>query len=203
MGDGPLTDEPQQLLERLDDVIAQVRRQGRASVAAQAAAESCLDAVEALQATVEATAAYEDDEDNAGDDHDAPKPAPWLDALLPVADAVDRLTVTAAAMACQRKQTRGFWPFSRARQSDAELEALAGGLRVLQAQLRAAFQTLDVSCIDPQDARFDAEQHRAVERRAGLEGRVLEVVRPGYRRGARLVREAEVVVGSGKVAKEQ
>ena len=57
-----------------------------------------------------------------------------------------------------------------------------------------------VERIDPVGAEFDPNSHEAVAHAPSAEvpeGRVIQVVRPGYRIGRRLVRAAGVVVSSG------
>jgi hypothetical protein len=174
---------------RLDDLLREVRRQGRAAVAAQAAAEQCL---EALERAPEKEAEAE------------PEPEPargvaWLRALLPIADAVDRIAAQAAATAERRArpQHRRFWLFPRAPEpGDPEVAALSEGLRVLRAQLAAVLGGLGVTVDRDVGVPVDAERHRVVEvreRRTAVKSTVVEVVRPGYALDGRIVREAEVV----------
>lgn len=189
---------------RLDDLVREVRRQGRAAIAAQAAAESCLEAVLGLQA------AAPDDEALAGTDHapgggrasgdTARRDEAWLRALLPSLDGLDRVLATALALGARRAaepRERGFWPFRRAPARDGEVESLAEGLRLLRAEVAAALGALGVTIDRGEGAALDAERHRVVEVRPARAGEgadaIAEVVRAGYALGGRLVREADVV----------
>jgi molecular chaperone GrpE len=168
----------------LDELTRELRRQGRAAIAAQAAAESCL---EVLEGRADASAS------GARDD------GAWLSALIPVADALDRVVAQGLALAALPRAAvqRGLWPFRRAEppQPDREMAALGEGLRVLRAQLQAALEGLGVSIDRRTGVAVDPEVHRVVEvRKSGPREVVVEVVRPGYRLGERVVREAEVVV---------
>lgn len=202
------------LAARLEDLTREVRRQGRAAVAAQAAAESCLE-------KLAAPPGEEDDEDDdrepeaAEDAAAAEIDAAWARALIPVADALDRVVAQAAAMAERRpapSREKGLWAWLRrdggppedgAR--DAGLAALAEGLRVLRAQMSAALASRGVTVDRRTGVPVDPEVHRVVEVRAPAPGErgetVLEVIRPGYAASGRVVREAEVVAaraeGSG------
>lgn len=189
---------------RLDDLVREVRRQGRAAIAAQAAAESCLEAVLALQA------AAPDDEALAGTDHApggdralgdaARRDEAWLRALLPSLDGLDRVLANAVALGARsaaEPRERGFWPFRKAPARDREVESLAEGLRLLRAEVAAALGALGVTIDRGEGAALDAERHRVVEVRPARAGEradaIVEVVRPGYAVGGRLVREADVV----------
>lgn len=198
------------LASRLDELTREVRRQGRAAVAAQAAAESCLEKVTALE---EAGAGGKNEPD--GEDDDAARDASpaastdWVRAILPVADALDRMVAQANAMAERpppppAPPRRGVFslfspppPPPPAR--DTELRALAEGLRVLRAQLASALEACDVHADRRTGVAIDPEVHRVVEVRPLRAGEradvVLEVVRPGYAAGGRILREAEVVAG--------
>lgn len=190
----------QDLAARLEDLTREVRRQGRAAVAAQAAAESCL----------ERLAERADDEDDEGDGQaEAPREAgaasddAWARALIPVADALDRVAAQAAAVAERDAPApRGgllAWlrPGPRAPAPDAEARALAEGLRVLRAQLAAALESRGVTADRRAGVPIDPEVHRVVEVRRPRSGErpgvVLEVIRPGYSASGRVLREAEVV----------
>jgi molecular chaperone GrpE (heat shock protein) len=187
------------LAVRLDDLLKEVRRQGRAAIAAQAAAESCLDALRAqaeemqgddLEDTVDPATAEADDGER------------WLRALIPVADAIERVAAEAAAFDLRRRPApRGLlarW-LAAARPLDAGVHGSLGrGLRVLQAQFEGALRDLGVSVDRATGGPVDGERQRVVEVRAPAPGErrgtVVEVVRPGYAIGDRILREAEVVV---------
>jgi molecular chaperone GrpE len=189
------------LSARLEELTREVRRQGRAAVAAQAAAESCLDKLSASDAR-------EDREDGEPEGQAAGAAADdWVRALLPVADALDRVVAQATAVAERGPRSepprRGLLSLlSRGREApepgrDADLRALAEGLRVLRAQLAAALASQGVEADRRVGVPIDPEVHRVVEARPARagerEGVVLEVVRPGYAAGGRVLREAEVV----------
>jgi molecular chaperone GrpE (heat shock protein) len=180
-----------ELATRLDDLLKEVRRQGRAAIAAQAAAESCLEAIQALPVEESDTSKTASDEG-----------ARWLRALIPVADALDRMAQRTSAL--DRPLKRSLWqrvvgaPEPGGRHAHA---ALVEGLRLLHAQLEEALLDLGVDVDRSTGDSVDAERQRVVEVRAPLPheraGTVVEVVRPGYALGAKIVREAEVVVAAG------
>lgn len=187
---------------RLDELLKEVRRQGRAAVAAQAAAEGCLEAIERGRRD-------EDDEEeldaiSAAQDEIA---ARWLKAMIPVADAIDRMTERATSLSQERpKPERSL--LSRLLRGpprddrDRALGSLADGLRVLKAQLESALGGLGVTVNRGVGAPLDADLQRVVEVRAPTAderpGRVVEVVRAGFALGPLVVREAEVVVTAGE-----
>src|SRR4051812_30028254 len=90
----------EEVMGRLDDLLKEVRRQGRAAVAAQAAAESCL---EALQAE-DINAKDEDDEVSPG--ASSGEAERWLRALIPVADSIDRIVAQATSIAEPRPRPK-------------------------------------------------------------------------------------------------
>lgn len=205
------------LAARIDELTREVRRQGRAAVAAQAAAESCLEKL----ATPERDDGEDDDEDGESDAPNgvpAASPPPsmeWVRALVPVADALDRMVAQANAMAERRQPPpppprRGLLalfsapPAPPAPDREIELRSLAEGLRVLRAQLATALEGCGVAIDRRAGVAIDPEVHRVVEVRPLRAGErpneVLEVVRPGYSAGARMLREAEVVAGEGPAA---
>ncbi len=162
---------------KLDALTAVVRKQGRAALAAQAAAEECLAKVSLLA--------------SEGGAEQTADPDRWARALLPVADALDRLV---EAERGERERKRGLLE----RLSKPPSTAVGEGLRVLRAQFAEALAELGVDAIRPNGATLDATSHRVVETRVGPRDEVLEVVRPGYRREGILLREADVVVGKGE-----
>jgi hypothetical protein len=191
---------------RLDDLLKEVRRQGRAAVAAQAAAESCL---EAIRTQAEGS----EDEAETGDEQAAgaavmEERTRWLRALIPVADALDRVVGQAAMLDARPRETRGLVGRLLARPQAGggrALSALNEGLRVLRAQLEGTLHDLGVSVDRRTGGPVDGERQRVVEVRergpGERRGTVVEVVRPGYALGAKIVREAEVVVADGDLAK--
>lgn len=77
------------------------------------------------------------------------------------------------------------------------LEAWLTGLELVRRRLLDRLASEDIVPIEALGQPFDAHQHVAVnaEPRADLaEGTVVSVLRPGYRRGTRIVRYAEVTV---------
>ena len=186
-----------ELATRLDDLLKEVRRQGRAAVAAQAAAESCLEAIQARPAAAsEVSAASSTTSDEA---------ARWLRALIPVADAVDRIAQRAATLDAPdapRKRTLLQRVLGGPEPDDRHARAaLTEGLRLLRAQLEGALHDLGVAVDRRTGDPVDAERQRVVEVRAPRPheraGTVVEVVRPGYALGAKIIREAEVVIATG------
>jgi GrpE len=175
---------------RLDELTREVRRQGRAAVAAQAAAESCLTLVSSRGA-----GAGIDPADEGASDVD------WLRALLPVADALDRILASASSLAERRsRRLVRCWPFSRGRGGDPEVRTLVEGLRVVRGQLAAALEDRGASIDRRVGIRLDPDVHRVVEVRppawGEAESTIVEVLRPGYAIAGRLVREAEVVASA-------
>ena len=204
----PTLDE---VMARLDELLKEVRRQGRAAVAAQAAAESCLEAIE--QGRRDAEDEVEDEVEEEAEalaglslarDNLAGR---WLEALIPVADAIDRIAEQASSLAAHRPEPRRSL-LARLVKAPPEddggraLRSLAEGLRVLKAQLESALGDLGVTVDRRVGAPVDAERQRVVEvrsPRAGERpGQVVEVVRAGFALGPFVVREAEVVVTAGE-----
>jgi molecular chaperone GrpE len=83
--------------------------------------------------------------------------------------------------------------------ADAPPEQRTGPLascEVIAQQLRTAIGRAGGEPIGEPGEPLDLHQHAVVEVRAGIDGEtVAQVRRPGYRRGARILRTAEVVVG--------
>ena len=89
---------------------------------------------------------------------------------------------------------------SAARQPNAEVKSLAGGVEMVLGQLRTALANHGLKEINPVGEPFDPHKHEAISHRPSkdvAEERVLEVVRPGYSLNGRLLRPASVVVSSG------
>jgi hypothetical protein len=129
----------------------------------------------------------------------------WLEALVPVADAIDRAASQAAEMAerARRPPRLRIWPFARKPAANADLDALASGLRVLRDQLAAALVSRGARIELRVGVEVDPELHRVVAIHPAPSGQeerdwtVLEVIRPGYALGRRVVREADVVAIGG------
>jgi molecular chaperone GrpE len=91
-----------------------------------------------------------------------------------------------------------------AKQPKADLKALAGGVELLQQQLKSALAAHGLKEISPLGQPFDPHQHEAISHEASPDveaERVLRVVRTGYVLNGRLLRPASVVVSSGKPVK--
>ena len=87
-----------------------------------------------------------------------------------------------------------------ARQPNAEVKSLAGGVEMVLGQLRTALANHGLKEINPVGEPFDPHKHEAISHRPSkdvAEERVLEVVRTGYSLNGRLLRPASVVVSSG------
>jgi molecular chaperone GrpE len=189
------------ILVRLDDLLKEVRRQGRAAVAAQASAEACFQAVRAFSEEREVEEEPADEEPRGAC---PPEVAiHWLRTLIPVADAIDRVAVQATAIAEARPRSpRILFRFFRPAQPDGSVPvcALAEGLSVLKEQLQAALSDLGVTIDRRTGTPVDPERHRVVEVRppnAGEQpGTVVAIVRPGYALGPTVVREVEVVAAT-------
>ncbi|AKT35979.1 nucleotide exchange factor GrpE [Chondromyces crocatus] len=194
------------LSSRLDDLLKEVRRQGRAAVAAQAAAESCLMAVRGLAQEAAPAASRDRDEEGAPTLREGAMReigGHWLRALIPIADAMERVVQHASEGAVRQRISRRWWQrlLGAPEEGASELAALVEGLRVLDQQLNASLTELGVNVERPLGEAVDAERHRVVgvsPPRPGFPaGRVVEVVRVGYALGGAVVREAEVIASSG------
>src|SRR5688500_18258355 len=87
-----------------------------------------------------------------------------------------------------------------ARQPNAELKSLAGGVEMVLGQLRTALANHGLKEINPVGQPFDPHQHEAISHQPSndvKEEHVMEVVRTGYSLNGRLLRPASVVVSSG------
>ena len=87
-----------------------------------------------------------------------------------------------------------------ARQPNAEVKSLVGGIDMVLAQLKNALLNHGLKEINPAGQPFDPHQHEAISHQPSRdvkEEHVLNVVRPGYSLNGRLLRPAAVVVSSG------
>lgn len=183
---GTLVAQGEALPGRFDELARELRRQGRAAVAAQAAAEACLEAIKGAGAAA---------------------PAPqgegerWLRALLPVLDAVERVAAQAQGLRRPRpapgrpllQRLLGVEPPQDAELA-AELASLSQGLSLLKTLAEQSLEPLGVRVDRKVGSAVDPAAHRVVEARGeGDEPRVVEVVRAGYWLGESCVREADVV----------
>jgi molecular chaperone GrpE len=92
-----------------------------------------------------------------------------------------------------------------ARQPKADLKALAGGVELVQQQLKGALAAHGLKEIDPIGLAFDPHQHEALSHQPSPTvpaEHVLKVVRTGYSLNGRLLRAASVIVSSGQPAGE-
>ena len=88
-----------------------------------------------------------------------------------------------------------------ARQPKADLKSLAGGVELVQQQLKGALAAHGLKEINPLGQPFDPHQHEAISHEPSPDvaaERVLRVVRTGYVLNGRLLRPASVVISSGK-----
>lgn len=177
-----------ELLPRLEEILREVRRQGRASMAAQAAAEACLAALPDPDAT----------QDEPGETSTEPDTS-WLKALLPLLDAVERVSAQATTLRRARVKPRlPLWKRLLAPPEEpafqADLDALEQGLRLLVPLMEQSLHGLGVRVERRVGIPLDPGLHRVVETRGEqATAAVIEVVRPGYWLGDLCVREADVV----------
>ena len=79
-----------------------------------------------------------------------------------------------------------------------ELDSSWGkGIQLVERNLRGLLAAEDVQRIAADGAEFDPREHEALGSQPSAdvpEGRVLHVVRPGYRKGERIIRPAQVIV---------
>ena len=88
-----------------------------------------------------------------------------------------------------------------ARQPNADLKALAGGVELVQQQMKSVLASHGLKEINPMGLAFDPHQHEALSHMPSADVKaehVLNVVRTGYTLNGRLLRPASVVVSSGK-----
>ena len=85
--------------------------------------------------------------------------------------------------------------------SPDELESNWGkGVQLVERNLRSLVSSEGVERINAEGAEFDPRQHEALGRQPSTEvpeGHVLHVIRPGYRKGDRVIRPAQVIVAGG------
>ena len=84
--------------------------------------------------------------------------------------------------------------------SPEDLESSWGkGVLLVERNLRGILAAEDVQRIAAEGAEFDPRQHEALGQQPSAEvpsGHVLNVVRPGYRKGERVIRPAQVIVAA-------
>ena len=184
---------PVDVSARLDALVQEVRRQGRAGVAAQAAAESCLEEVQRLAALLRDRPAS--DPAPAA----APMGEPWLRALLPVFDAMSFSAARASSLRQELARPRWWSTLGLLRRRFGDILAFLSGTEMLWTQLDAALLELGVRVDRDVDVPVDPRRHQVLEvvaARPSQRGRVLEVIRPGYFRGEQCIRETEVRAGA-------
>lgn len=89
---------------------------------------------------------------------------------------------------------------SAAKQPNADLKTLTGGVDMVLTQLKSALSAHGLKEINPAGQPFDPHQHEAISHQPSdkvKEESVLNVVRIGYSLNGRLLRPASVVVSSG------
>ncbi len=87
-----------------------------------------------------------------------------------------------------------------AKQPNADLKSLVGGIDMVLAQLRGALANHGLKEINPAGQLFDPHQHESISHQPSpdvKEEHVLTVVRTGYSLNGRLLRPAAVVLSSG------
>jgi molecular chaperone GrpE len=91
-----------------------------------------------------------------------------------------------------------------ARQPNADLKSLAGGVELVQQQLKGVLASHGLKEINPVGLAFDPHQHEALSHQPSADVKaehVLTVVRTGYSLNGRLLRPASVIISSGKPGK--
>lgn len=87
-----------------------------------------------------------------------------------------------------------------AKQPNADLKTLVGGVEMVQQQLKAALAAHGLNEFSPVGAAFDPHQHEAISHQPDPKvpaEHVTSVVRSGFTLNGRLLRPASVVVSSG------
>lgn len=90
-----------------------------------------------------------------------------------------------------------------AKQPNAEIKSLAGGVEMVLTQLKSALSSHGLKEINPAGQPFDANLHEAIAAQPSADvpdGNVVTVVRPGFSLNGRLLRPASVVISSGAAA---
>jgi molecular chaperone GrpE len=93
-----------------------------------------------------------------------------------------------------------------AKQPNADLKSLVGGVEMVLAQLKSALSTHGLKEINPAGQPFDPHQHEAISHQPSKtvkEEHVVQVVRTGYSLGSRLLRPASVIISSGPAKEEK
>ncbi len=199
--------------QRLDAISQDIRKQGRAAIAAQAAAETCLHTVEALRSELEqmgqelrASSASQDD---ASDGEIAMDAEELVRRFIPFSDALDRVLTQGSRLAISFEKPTFLERLVGDRGRRAAAVVMAEGLRLLRAQLDDVMHDFGVDIDRATGVSVDGLRHRVVETRVVHDSApvntVLEVVRPGYHLRGNLLRETDVVAtvagnsGSGEM----
>lgn len=93
-----------------------------------------------------------------------------------------------------------------AKQPNADLKSLVGGVEMVLTQLKGALATHGLKEVNPLGLPFDPHQHEAISHEPNdkvKEEHVSAVVRTGYVLNGRLLRPASVVVSSGPAKKSE
>lgn len=212
----PGTHSTDDLSQRLDALLFEVRKQGRAGVAAQASAEACLRAVDKLSTSTRVerdTSAVREETLVA-----------VVEALLPVLDAIDGAVSQARQSAHGEVAGKRTTSPSLLRRVGGRLlgttpaacpdhdsrHALVTGVALIQSEVRRALRRVGVEIESRVGVSVDPERHRVVEVQTARSSKapatssggpsgtasmstVQAVLRPGYFVGGRCVREADVV----------
>lgn len=191
-----MTEGIDDMLGRLEALQKDIRRQGRASIAAQSAAESCLESVQSLQARLGEPAEVSQ----------APEPAKDMTkdmakdtarAFAPVIDALERTTDQALSFAQTAPRPSALARWLGATDNTAAFDSMAKGTRLLRAQLEDALAIWNITVDRRVGVPVDPSVHRVVDTRPAANGEqpdlVAEIVRPALMQGDRVLREADVV----------
>ncbi|MBL9200666.1 MAG: nucleotide exchange factor GrpE [Opitutaceae bacterium] len=95
---------------------------------------------------------------------------------------------------------------SAARQPNADLKSLVGGVDMVLTQLKTALANHGLKEISPAGQPFDPHQHEAISHQPSAEVKeehVITVVRTGYSLNGRLLRPASVIISSGLAKAEK
>ncbi len=172
----------------VEGLRGELRRLGRATVAAQSAAEACEERVASLV----------DGSDGSTGPGSGPEVESLLRSLLVVRDSLERITTSGASRRARPEPSglRALWPrwLGAPAPGPAE-ERLLEAVRLVKQQLDQALESHGVILEQEVGVSVDPELHRVVEIADGSPpGHVVAIVRSGARFRRRLLREADVVV---------
>jgi molecular chaperone GrpE (heat shock protein) len=202
--DGTPEAEASSLLARLDALSSEVRRQGRAGVGAQAAAEACLKEVQALRAEASVRSSSAQGSTSGRARNEDPLERVVL-SLLPLFDAVDGAVHQVGARRSPKAPAgQGLLAellrFRGASARPSSEDPMQLGLEMIRVEARSALERLGVEVDDRVGVPVDPERHRVVGARArhGDVATVIEVLRPGYLIGGVCLREADVIASRAR-----